>query len=145
MNKNKRELLKGLAMGSAWATPVVSGVILPAHGSTSCDGTVTASVILQNSSGSWDWEIRVATNGGFVSVYESDSGVGAVNIDIERVLPANTTTVGILANQSDGNNNVIIRCCVSSIGDFSANANAVCGDVSFADNFCTLTPSDSCF
>ena len=31
----RRELLKGLAVGSAWATPVVSSVMLPVHASTS--------------------------------------------------------------------------------------------------------------
>ena len=35
--KDRRELLKGLAVGSVWATPVVSSVMLPAHAATSCD------------------------------------------------------------------------------------------------------------
>ena len=35
MNVNKRDLLKGLAVGTAWSTPVVSTVILPAHAQTS--------------------------------------------------------------------------------------------------------------
>ena len=35
MNKNKRDVLKGLAVGSVWATPVVSSVMLPAHAITS--------------------------------------------------------------------------------------------------------------
>ena len=34
--KDRRELLKGLAIGSAWATPVVSSVMIPAHGATTC-------------------------------------------------------------------------------------------------------------
>ena len=34
MNKNKRDVLKGLAVGSVWATPVVSSVILPVHAAT---------------------------------------------------------------------------------------------------------------
>jgi hypothetical protein len=33
--KDRRELLKGLAVGSAWATPVVSSVVLPVHAETS--------------------------------------------------------------------------------------------------------------
>ena len=32
--KDRRELLKGLAVGSVWATPVVSSVVLPAHANT---------------------------------------------------------------------------------------------------------------
>ena len=36
--KDRRELLKGLAVGSVWATPVVSSVVLPVHASTSCSG-----------------------------------------------------------------------------------------------------------
>ena len=32
--KDRRELLKGLAVGSAWATPVVSSVVLPVHAAT---------------------------------------------------------------------------------------------------------------
>jgi len=35
MNKNKRNILKGLAIGSVWTTPVISSVILPAHAETS--------------------------------------------------------------------------------------------------------------
>lgn len=35
MNKNKRDVLKGLAVGSVWATPVVSSVVLPVHAQTS--------------------------------------------------------------------------------------------------------------
>ena len=35
MNKNKRDVLKGLAVGSVWATPVVSSVVLPVHAETS--------------------------------------------------------------------------------------------------------------
>jgi hypothetical protein len=39
MNKNKRDVLKSLAVGSVWAAPVVSSVILPAHASASgCTG-----------------------------------------------------------------------------------------------------------
>ena len=34
--KDRRELLKGLAVGSVWATPVVSSIIIPAHGATTC-------------------------------------------------------------------------------------------------------------
>ena len=33
--KDRRELLKGLAVGSAWATPVVSSMVLPVHAETS--------------------------------------------------------------------------------------------------------------
>ncbi len=33
--KDRRELLKGLAVGSVWATPVVSSVMLPVHAATS--------------------------------------------------------------------------------------------------------------
>lgn len=33
--KNRRGLLKGLAVGSVWATPVVSSVVLPVHAATS--------------------------------------------------------------------------------------------------------------
>ena len=39
--KDRRELLKGLAVGSVWATPVVASVVLPVHAttsSTSCPG-----------------------------------------------------------------------------------------------------------
>jgi len=40
--KDRRELLKGLAVGSVWAAPVVSSVVLPVHaqssGSPPCDG-----------------------------------------------------------------------------------------------------------
>jgi hypothetical protein len=35
--KDRRELLKGLAVGSVWATPVVSSVVLPVHAATSGD------------------------------------------------------------------------------------------------------------
>ena len=45
MNKNKRDVLKGLAVGSVWATPVVSSVVLPVHASTSCDGLVDVSIV----------------------------------------------------------------------------------------------------
>ena len=34
--KDRRELLKGLAVGSVWAAPVVSSVVLPVHGATTC-------------------------------------------------------------------------------------------------------------
>ena len=38
MKKDKRDVLKGLAVGSVWSTPVVSSVILPTHaGTTSGD------------------------------------------------------------------------------------------------------------
>ena len=44
MNKNKRDVLKGLAVGSVWATPVVSSVVLPLHAATSpeppCDSII---------------------------------------------------------------------------------------------------------
>ena len=44
MNSSKRDLLKGLAVGSAWATPVMASVLLPAHAQTTsasgcADGT----------------------------------------------------------------------------------------------------------
>ena len=32
----RRELLKGLAVGSVWAAPVVSSIVLPVHAQTSC-------------------------------------------------------------------------------------------------------------
>ena len=38
MHKNKRDLLKCLAAGSAWSVPMVSSTILPAHAATSCEG-----------------------------------------------------------------------------------------------------------
>ena len=34
--KDRRDLLKGLAVSTAWATPVVSSVVLPVHAATSC-------------------------------------------------------------------------------------------------------------
>ena len=34
--KDRRNLLKGIAVGSAWSVPVVSSVVLPAHATTSC-------------------------------------------------------------------------------------------------------------
>ena len=38
MNKNKRGLLKGLALGSAWSAPVVTAITLPPHAqSTPCE------------------------------------------------------------------------------------------------------------
>ncbi len=42
MNKIKREILKGLAVGApaVWAKPVVDSVVLPAHATTSCSGCV---------------------------------------------------------------------------------------------------------
>ena len=41
--KDRRELLKGLAVGSVWATPVVSGVVLPVHANTSGGGSASCS------------------------------------------------------------------------------------------------------
>ena len=35
MEKNKRDILKSLAVGAAWSTPVVSSVVLPVHANTS--------------------------------------------------------------------------------------------------------------
>ena len=35
MKKDKRDVLKGLAVGSVWATPAVSSVMLPAHAALS--------------------------------------------------------------------------------------------------------------
>ena len=42
MRKTKRDLLKGLAIGTAWSTPIVNSVVLPVHADmtiepTSCD------------------------------------------------------------------------------------------------------------
>ena len=34
--KDRRQLLKGLAIGSVWSAPVVSSVMIPAHGATTC-------------------------------------------------------------------------------------------------------------
>jgi hypothetical protein len=34
--KDRRELLKGLAIGSVWSVPVVQSIIIPAHGATTC-------------------------------------------------------------------------------------------------------------
>ena len=39
--KDRRELLKGLAVGSVWATPVVSSVVLPVHAETSGEASST--------------------------------------------------------------------------------------------------------
>jgi len=54
MKKNRRKLLKGLAIGSAWSAPVVSSVMLPVHAQTSNsgdiaqDGVIIASSLLAN-------------------------------------------------------------------------------------------------
>ena len=34
--KDRRELLKGLAVGTAWSAPVVQSIMIPAHGATTC-------------------------------------------------------------------------------------------------------------
>ena len=49
--KDRRELLKGLAVGSVWATPVVSSVVLPVHADTSgCGGIEPGCTIIWNES-----------------------------------------------------------------------------------------------
>ena len=35
--KDRRDILKGLAVGPIWATPVVSSVVLPVHAGTTCE------------------------------------------------------------------------------------------------------------
>ena len=58
--KDRRNLLKGIAVGSAWATPVVSSVVLPVHAETSCAGGC-----FQTSNGGssvlWDSELSEVT------------------------------------------------------------------------------------
>lgn len=43
MKQTKRDILKGLAVGSVWSTPIASSAILPAHAQTTACGPVSAS------------------------------------------------------------------------------------------------------
>ena len=81
MNKNKRELLKGLAIGSVWATPVVTSVVLPVHAGTSAN-IPPGCYRLSSESGpdtgiqSIDWEGGIGTNASTTFTYLSSDCTG---------------------------------------------------------------------
>lgn len=45
--KDRRSLLKGLAISSVWSVPVVSSIVLPAHGDTSLPCLIAGDATLE--------------------------------------------------------------------------------------------------
>ncbi len=86
MNKNKRELLKGLAVGSAWVTPVVSSVVLPVHAETSppaepscqiCEGDYSVGDRVRViSDGGKNWKPSIGSLGTVVAAFYDYNGAG---------------------------------------------------------------------
>jgi hypothetical protein len=73
--KDRRNLLKGLAVGSVWATPVVSSVMLPAHAATTgCSVCFTIDVTMTGDyNGGHDYYLYSITDGCRL-IEEFDSG-----------------------------------------------------------------------
>ena len=98
MNKNKRDVLKGLAVGSVWATPVVTSVVLPVHAttsSTSCPGGCFQG-FFGESPGPF---LLFDSETGSLSVHSSeDSTCSGIGVEIDDYAIAETCEEALIVN-----------------------------------------------
>ena len=148
MNKNKREILKGLAIGSVWATPVVSSVVLPVHASTTgCDGLIEVSFSFTGG-GTVNWETYVGIDGAEPEAFDfGGSDVGP--LEVKRTLPEGTTEVwlyGVDVNNC-GRITQTISCCNALISKSGVENLTVCAAANFSDDgSCSLIDtSETCW
>ena len=118
MNKNKRDVLKGLAVGSVWAAPVVSSVILPAHAKTSdvivppslCPVEITYDLNGTSHATCYVYDVY---DGEVIDEDRSD-GPGSYNeTDILNLAPG-TYSLGLSYHAVGGTGSVTVACCDSS-------------------------------
>ena len=101
MMKNRRELIKGIGLGSVWSTPVIQSIVLPAHAQTSpgttlpnnCPGIFTA------------WAFSVS--GGPVSPNSTFSSV--INFLSSDFIPVVTYTIELNSQPANPEFEVILN------------------------------------
>jgi len=93
VNKSKRDVLKSVAFGSVWATPIVNSVMIPAHAQTSdtVSGTFRGSLVDSSSSA-----VSCISNA-CIEIIISDSEV-TVNVLLGPSLGVELTGTGVLEN-----------------------------------------------
>ena len=96
--KDRRELLKGLAVGSVWATPVVSSVVLPVHAETTTTTCVTLSITFDYGGGGSD--AILATT---LPPPDSEITLGQSRVDSWECLDFSEDDPHRLAVENDGN------------------------------------------
>ena len=146
--KDRRELLKGLVVGSVWATPVVSSVVLPVHAETTgCDGLVDVSIAFSGTTRVF-WEIYVSVDGAEPVEFENSDGTAP--LEVQHTLPQGTTEVWAYGSSggTPTEKTITISCCNATLTETeTAESSTVCASVDYSDDgVCSLTDtSDTCF
>ena len=148
MNQKKRNVLKGLALGTAWITPVVTSVTIPAHARTSlCTITVSGSIVGTTvyQTVLWIADEEPSFPDDYY-VYREDSGVGSSSDSETMALPPGTYWVGWYSSGPSTNNSYTVSCCEESEG-VTDQPSSVCGGhvvVINPDGTCSVSDDGPC-
>ena len=118
MKPRKRELLKGMALGAAWTTPVVQSITSPAHAQASqCSITVEGSVTGTTTYQILIWICPVTDDTGDCYVYRTSFGDGSSSDSATQDLPPGTYYAGYFSAGPSATGSYSVRCCEQEVGE----------------------------